>query len=485
MLRQIRWKLAFSYTLVTILTLLVVEAGILAAAFVFLGSDLLPRRLAETMVEDLAPEAAPYLKTTPPRVVELQQWLQTFTRPSYSLASGEQGLYIQTAPLGGNGRLLVLDLHYQILAAVPAVPGEESLYLASIPGLSPLLQKAMAGEEDPTRLYSRQPEGMLLVAAPVREENGEILGALVLVSNFPVNFRIFAWTLLKAAAQSFLLLIGPVATVGTLAGLLVSRPISRRLQHLVQIASLWGRGKLSVRIGDNNEDELGQLAQSLDHMAARLQELLAAEKQWAIVEERNRVARDLHDTLKQRLFAIRMEVAAIQALAERGDSETVQQHVAQVESLVQQAQEEVMQAIHNLRLAGPERDIEHEIREHLSEWSQRSGIPFFFRSAGGLLVSSPIGETLNKILQEALTNVARHSGATRVEVTLEQENGQVRLTIADDGRGFVPEEVRGKGLGLLSMQERAQQWGGSLTIESAPSQGTRLIIQIPFEEGER
>jgi len=485
MLKQIRWKLAFSYTLVTILTLLVVEAGVLAAVFAFLGSDLFPRSLAYAMMEDLAPEAAQYLETTPPRGVELQQWLQTFTRPSYSLASGEQGLYIQTAPLGGNGRLLVLDPHYRILAAVPPVPEEESSYIASIPGLFPLLQKAMAGEEDPARLYSRQPEGMLLVAAPIRDENGEILGALVLVSDLPVNFRIFAWTLLKAAAQSFLLLIGPVAVVGTLAGLLVSRPISRRLQHLVQIASLWGQGRLSVRIGDREEDELGQLAQNLDRMAARLQELLAAEKQWAVVEERNRVARDLHDTLKQRLFAIRMEVAAIQALAERGDGETVRQHIAQVDSLVQQAQEEVTQAIHNLRLAGLERDIEHVIREHLSEWSQRSGISFSFRSTDGLPDSPRIGEMLIKILQEALTNVARHSGATGVEVTLEQENGQVRLTIADDGRGFVPEEVRGKGLGLLSMQERAQQLGGSLTIESAPSQGTRLIIRIPCEEGGR
>lgn len=484
MLKQIRWRLAFSYTLVTTITLLIVEAGILAVLFVFLGSDLLPRRLVYEMQENIAPQVAEYLDSTPPRVVELRRWLGTLFQPSLSLAAGARGLSVRSAPLGGNGQLLVLDTQYSIIAAVPAV-SEESSYLGGIPDLFPLFQRVLAGEENPANLYSRQTEGLLLAVVPIRGQDGEILGVLAAVFDFPTNFRLFALTLLRIAGGSLLLLIGPVAIVGTLAGFLISRPLSRRLQRLVQVAGLWKQGDLSARVGTEGKakDELGQLALTLDQMATRLEKLLAVERQMAAVEERNRIARDLHDMVKQRLFAINMHVAALQSLAEQGNWEAVRQCASEVMSLAQQAQEEVTQALHNLRPIGLTRGFEESVREHLDEWSRQVGIPVTFRSVGGLLnLPLPTDEALLKILREALTNVARHSGATRVDVVLEQEEDRIGLTIADDGKGFVPVHAAGKGLGLLSMEERAREFGGSLTIESAPQQGTRLVVQIPLED---
>jgi len=482
MLKQIRWRLAFSYTLVTIITLLVVEAGILTMLFVFVGSDLLPRRLVYEMEEGIAPRIAECLDSTPPRLVELHQWLETFSQPSLSLVATEQGLNVESAPLGRSGRLLVLDAQYRIMAAAPAVSVEGSSYLAGIPNLSPLFQRALAGEEKPADLYSRQTGGMLLAAVPIRGKDGEILGVLAAVFDFPTNFRLFALTFLRMTGESLLFLLAPVAVVGTLAGFLISRPFSRKLQCLVQVAGLWKQGNLSARIEGRAKDELGQLASTLDQMAARLQELLVVERQLATAEERNRIARDLHDMLKQQLFAINMQVAVLQSLAEQENWEAVRRCASEVMLLVQQTQGEVTQVLHNLRPIGPACGFEESVQEHLDEWSRQSGIPVAFRSVGGLLdLPLPVEEALLKILREALTNVARHSRATRVDVVLEQENNRIGLAIADDGSGFVPTRVAGKGLGLLSMEERARELGGSLTIESIPRQGTRLVVQIPLD----
>lgn len=485
MLKQIRWRLALGYTLVTIITLSVVEAGILATLFVFVGSDLLPRRLVYEMQKNIAPQVAEYLDCTPPRLVELHRWLGAFSQPSLGLAAGTQGLSLTSAPLGGNGRILVLDTQYRIIAAVPATSEEPDL--TSIPDLFPLFQRALAGEENPTSLYSRQTEGLLLAAVPIRGKDGKVLGVLAAMFSFPTNVRIFALTLLKTLGGSLLLLIGPVALVGTLAGFLVSRPLSHRLLRLVRVASLWEQGDLSARVGTEGrtKDELGKLASTLDQMAARLEKLLVVEREMATMEERSRIARDLHDMVKQQLFAINMHVAALQSLVEQENREAIRQRVSEVMSLVQQAQEELTQVLHNLRPLRLARGFVESIREHLNEWSQQSGISVDFRDAGGLL-NPPLSveEALLKILREALTNVARHSQATHVDVALAQEHNCISLTIVDNGRGFVPARVEGKGLGLLSMEERARGLGGSLTVESKPYRGTRLVVQIPLE-GER
>jgi signal transduction histidine kinase len=117
-------------------------------------------------------------------------------------------------------------------------------------------------------------------------------------------------------------------------------------------------------------------------------------------------------------------------------------------------------------------------------WTERSGIASSFEADGirPPLALSPIAEVaVLRILQEALTNVARHSGARRVEVRLRRHDSEVRLTVEDDGAGFLTDGVTRLGsFGLIGMAERARLAGGTLTVTSAPGKGTSLTVEVPI-----
>ena len=120
------------------------------------------------------------------------------------------------------------------------------------------------------------------------------------------------------------------------------------------------------------------------------------------------------------------------------------------------------------------------VRELASHWSQQSGIEALVTVAGELVPSTKVEETLFRIVQEALANVARHSGATRVEIILASEQDTCRLRVDDNGQGFDYATRPGRGIGLLSMQERMHSVDGTLLIESAPGQGTHITACCPM-----
>jgi signal transduction histidine kinase len=120
------------------------------------------------------------------------------------------------------------------------------------------------------------------------------------------------------------------------------------------------------------------------------------------------------------------------------------------------------------------------VSDYAAGWSRQNGITPEIRVQGERILSLETEQTLFRIIQEALANVARHSQATHVEILLTYNTSVVRLTIDDNGQGF---EADGKdrGLGLRSMQERAESLGGKLIIESRPGQGTRLTCSVPVD----
>jgi signal transduction histidine kinase len=106
---------------------------------------------------------------------------------------------------------------------------------------------------------------------------------------------------------------------------------------------------------------------------------------------------------------------------------------------------------------------------YTEEWSERMGILVDLRAQGERPTPLDVEEAFYRVVQEALNNVARHSGAARVELQVTWRDGSLEMTVRDDGRGFVVEEVAGKGLGLASMRERVEALGGALTITSGAS----------------
>jgi signal transduction histidine kinase len=212
-----------------------------------------------------------------------------------------------------------------------------------------------------------------------------------------------------------------------------------------------------------------QLLEELQSTQEKLQGL-------AVLEERNRLARDLHDSVKQQVFAISMQLSAARtALSETDKSYS---SVVEAERLAQQAGAELTTLIHELRPPSLERkDLSTALKEHILEWSRQNRIEVQARIEEGLSMAVPVEQALFRVAQEALSNVARHSRASKVTVMLEGGNDEVVLTIEDNGIGFDPGQIT-KGVGLDSMRERLAAVNGGLQVSNLQSQGTRVLAVV-------
>jgi signal transduction histidine kinase len=199
-------------------------------------------------------------------------------------------------------------------------------------------------------------------------------------------------------------------------------------------------------------------------------------KELAVLEERNRLARELHDSVKQQVFAISMQLSA--ARNSLSESDKAFASVMEAERLAQQAGAELTTLIHELRPP----TLEHQtlsaaLQGHLAEWSRQNEIEVVSNIEDNLSVPLPVEQALFRVAQESLANVARHSKATRVSVTLANENDEVKLIVEDNGTGFDPDNAV-KGVGLDSMSERLEAVGGHLEVSSRKTKGTCLTATV-------
>lgn len=193
----------------------------------------------------------------------------------------------------------------------------------------------------------------------------------------------------------------------------------------------------------------------------------------AVAKERNRLARELHDSVKQQVFAVLMQLGAARVLL--GDmGHPAHQPLVEAERLAQQAGAELRMLIHELRPAElSERGLAPVLADYLAAWSRQTGIAGGLHAADTARLPPPVEYGLLRVAQEALANVARHSQARSVTVTLAAQPRAATLTIADAGRGFAADEQH-QGVGLSSMRERLAGMGGRLVITSRPGAGTTV-----------
>lgn len=210
----------------------------------------------------------------------------------------------------------------------------------------------------------------------------------------------------------------------------------------------------------------------LDELQTAQQKL----RELAVIDERNRLARDLHDSVKQQVFAISMQLSA--ARTSLSVTDKVYQSVTEAERLAQQAGAELTTLIRELRPPGLEsKTLTTAIREHVEVWSRQSKIEADMNLQENVSVDWQAEQTLFRVLQEALANVARHSQASWVAVNLESVNGFVKLGIEDNGTGFDSENIA-RGVGLDSMQERLAAVSGKLEVSSRKPKGTRVTATV-------
>ncbi len=201
-------------------------------------------------------------------------------------------------------------------------------------------------------------------------------------------------------------------------------------------------------------------------------------RELSIVEERNRLARELHDNVTQRLFGVALAAESASTLLER-DRGAAAAEMARVGELARAAMEELRAVVFELRPGSLEAEgLATVLRKHVDVLRRVSGRRVELR-VGDVprLEPGPATQVL-RIAQEALGNALRHAEASRIDVRLESRSGRLTLSVTDDGCGFDPSAVRGQRLGLTSMEERAAELGGALTVESSAN-GTTVRLEVP------
>jgi PAS domain S-box-containing protein len=229
------------------------------------------------------------------------------------------------------------------------------------------------------------------------------------------------------------------------------------------------------------ERTLEQHVLLLDEKRGEL-ESLAGKLIEAQEQERTRIASELHDDFNQRLAALAVDLESL-----RRDSVRVSEPIAQQLKVVRGQVERLSQDLHELAYRLHPSLLEHvgpelAMRDHIAEFTKRTGLPvtFIAREVPGTL-SPSVTTNLFRVMQESLQNVFKHARATDVTVRLSGSPKGIGVSVRDNGKGFDLEkkDARVKGIGLVSMQERARLLGGFLRIHTLPKEGTKVCLWIP------
>jgi len=215
---------------------------------------------------------------------------------------------------------------------------------------------------------------------------------------------------------------------------------------------------------------------------ARLRE---RDRQSAILAERDRIARELHDSLAQVLGSTHLRLRTLLARPEVADRGRISGELEDLATVNEEAYHDVREAILGLREASRTQGLIEALGAYVDKYAQQSGLPVELESTIEGEPALPAASEIQviRVIQEALTNVRKHARATKARVRIASaEPGTMTIVVEDDGRGFDPAAApshRDGGYGLQTMRERMQLAGGSLRIDSRPGRGTRIIAVVP------
>jgi len=378
------------------------------------------------------------------------------------------------------------------------------------------LAQALASGETITRNKKQYGRDELSVILPVMNKPDchtchssevEVLGAIeVGIDRAPLDDQLREQTLL-------MVLIGglTLTAVGGALALTLRASVINPLSKLGGAARRFAAGDFSTRVHLNKKDELGRMARTFNEMAeqveqyagdlessrSKLQEKTEQVQEMATVrgqllkklvsaqeEERRRIARELHDEAGQALTTIMLNLArTIDALPD--EAVEAKERLSQSRSLASRALVDLRKMIYDLRPEVLDQlGLVPALRSYVKSHLETKDIKAEFRFLGLKNRLSPQVEvTLFRVIQEAITNIIRHSGASMVNIQVEASKSGVTATVEDNGTGFDVESVlqATESWGLRGIRERVAILGGDLIIESGVQQGTRLQVQIPLK----
>jgi signal transduction histidine kinase len=275
--------------------------------------------------------------------------------------------------------------------------------------------------------------------------------------------------------------------------MLVNMLVVRRVENMKQPMARFAQGNFDARLEVVNPpmDELDLLGATFNTMADNLQEHERQQaerqevRQRAIIEERERIAREMHDGLAQLLGYVNTKAMAVRLALKNGNSALAQQNLEQLEEASRQLFTDVRENILGLKTtSAADLDLQTIVRDYSEQFYRMSGIKvdvIMDERIKNLNLPAEAEMQLIRIMQEALANIRKHSESEEAWINMSVVNGSLQVTIGDQGIGFDPERVpsgRGPHFGLASMRERAQSIGAEINIDSEPGEGTRVEVII-------
>jgi two-component system, NarL family, sensor histidine kinase YdfH len=222
----------------------------------------------------------------------------------------------------------------------------------------------------------------------------------------------------------------------------------------------------------------------LDAAHRKLSEYAAQVEDLTLANERQRMARELHDTLAQGLAGLVLQLEAIDSHLSRGNTPKAQAITQQAMDRARATLADARRAIDDLRSGDlPDVDLEMAVREEADRFTAASGIPCELAIELPPELSEDVRECALRVVSEALTNSARYAQARNTMVSLRPIDNALAIEVRDDGVGFDPAQISAGHYGLIGLRERVRLIGGTLNIESAPGQGTTLKVQLPLAAG--
>jgi signal transduction histidine kinase len=287
----------------------------------------------------------------------------------------------------------------------------------------------------------------------------------------------FLFTGLFTVIMAILMLLGPGPAVG-IPLIFINSVVYFLIAAFIAI----------IREAETSNEELRRQQTELQAAHQQLRAYTTQAEELAVLQERNRLARELHDSVTQSLHSTTLLAEAGQRVAGSGDIERARGYLIRVGEISQQALREMRLLVYELRpleLRGV--GFVGALQHRLDTVERRSGVEVQMSIEEELELPSKIEEELYRIAMEALNNALKHANPTKVTVNLRKEEKPdlscIELTITDDGIGFDPDDREGEGgLGLVSMRERIQKLGGELTILSEPGEGTKVRACVNLEQ---
>ncbi len=488
---KLRWKLTLNYTIVTVsafLGVLVIMGGIILPRIFIPINILTPDGFFRIVQRQDTPILNHVLSQSPVDTELLRLLLKgssgTITDYEFLQIGSLQFsvntiAMLRTLIIGADGTLLgksEMGFPESLTVGKPFDPNQ-------FQGVEEVYKAALAGETNPDNLYKIfEPNNRFVMAIPILNPQSKhenyVEGVMVLwIDSLPTQ-KVIPAQILNIAGRSLLIFLFGISIMGTIFGAFFARGLANRFKRVSTTIDAWSEGDFSNYISDSTGDEISQLSQRLNNMAKQLQELLRRRQDMAVSEERNRLARDLHDSAKQQALAASFQIGTALTLYE-SDPQNAKKHLVEADALVDSVRNELTILVQELRPQSLEgQDFSEILKEYTFDWSQRCGIEINVNVEGSDQPSLETKEALFRIAQEALANVARHSSASSVEISLKYESNLVTMMIQDNGIGFDINAAH-NGLGLSSMRERTGVLSGSFTVMSEPGQGTQIIVTLP------